>query len=96
MISYFHSECTGSPQVEAEEEEWLEEEQSKIINDTMKKEIHENQMKKAMVRNMWTVSKPMLSLGKFENVKNQAWAEGLKFGTHRLSSWGVPFTDLES
>ena len=32
-------------QVEAEEEEWLEEEQSKLINDMMKKESDENQMK---------------------------------------------------
>ena len=32
-------------QVEAEEEEWLEEEQSKMINDMMKKESDENQMK---------------------------------------------------
>ena len=50
--------------------------------------INENQMKKAMVRNLWTVLRPMVSQGKFEKVSNQAWAEGLKYGTHRLrQSW---------
>ena len=45
-------------------------------------------MKKAMVRNLWTVLRPMVSQGKFEKVSNQAWAEGLKHGTHRLrQSW---------
>ena len=45
-------------------------------------------MHKAMVRNLWTVLMPMVSQGKFEKVSNQAWVEGLKYGTHRLKqSW---------
>ena len=37
--------CIFLLQVEAQEEEWLEEEQSKMINDLMKKQRSENQMK---------------------------------------------------
>ena len=45
-------------------------------------------LKKACVRNMWTVLRPNLTEQKFIKVREQAWAEGLKFGTHRLKkSW---------
>ena len=60
----------------------------KSLQDLFKAFEDEETMKKAMVRNMWTVYRPMLSKGKFEKVSNQAWAEGLKHGTHRLrQSW---------
>ena len=48
----------------------------------------EETLKKAMVRNMWTVLRPNLSKGKFEKVTDQPWATNIKLGTHRLrSSW---------
>ena len=48
----------------------------------------EQTMKKAMVRNLWTVNRPNISEGKFEKVTEQPWAQGLRLGTHRLrSSW---------
>ena len=60
----------------------------KSLQDLFKAFEDEETMKKAMVRNMWTVYRPMLSKKKFEKVSNQAWAEGLKQGTHRLKqSW---------
>ena len=60
----------------------------KSLEDLFKAFEEEQTLKKAMVRNLWTVYRPMLSKGKFEKVSNQAWAEGLKFGTHRLrQSW---------
>ena len=45
MSIFFFPSVSVLFQVEAEEEEWLEEEQSKMINDMMKKESDENQMK---------------------------------------------------
>ena len=60
----------------------------KSLEDLFKAFEEEQTLKKAMVRNLWTVYRPMLSKGKFEKVSNQAWAEGLQFGTHRLKqSW---------
>ena len=48
----------------------------------------EETLKKAMVRNLWTVLRPNITEGKFERVSNQPWAKDLKFGTHRLrQSW---------
>ena len=45
-------------------------------------------LKKAMVRNLWTVLRPNITEGKFERVSRQPWAKDLKFGTHRLRrSW---------
>ena len=45
-------------------------------------------LKKAMVRNMWTVNRPNMSQAKFEPITEQAWAQGLQFGSHRLmKSW---------
>ena len=58
------------------------------IEDLFRAFEDEETMKKAMVRNMWIVLRPMVSQGKFEKVSKQAWAEGLKYGTHRLKqSW---------
>ena len=48
----------------------------------------EDTLKKAMVRNLWTVLRPNVTEGKFEKITEQSWAEGLKHGTHRLKrSW---------
>ena len=48
----------------------------------------EETLKKAMVRNLWTVLRPNLSKGKFEKVTEQPWAQNIKLGTHRLrQSW---------
>ena len=48
----------------------------------------EETLKKACVRNLWTVLRPNLSEKRFVQVREQPWAEGLKFGTHRLKqSW---------
>ena len=48
----------------------------------------EETLKKAMVRNLWTVLRPNITEGKFERVSKQPWANDLKFGTHRLrQSW---------
>ena len=48
----------------------------------------ETTLKKAMVRNLWTVLRPNITEGKFEKVTEQSWAQGLKLGTHRLrNSW---------
>ena len=48
----------------------------------------EDTLKKAMVRNLWTVLRPNITEGKFEKVTEQSWAQGLKLGTHRLrTSW---------
>ena len=48
----------------------------------------EETLKKACVRNLWTVLRPNLSEKRFVKVSEQPWAEGLKFGTHRLrKSW---------
>ena len=48
----------------------------------------EETLKKAMVRNLWTVLRPNVTEGKFEKITEQSWAEGLKHGTHRLKrSW---------
>ena len=48
----------------------------------------EETLKKAMVRNLWTVLRPNITEGKFERVSKQPWAKDLKFGTHRLrQSW---------
>ena len=45
-------------------------------------------MKRAFVRSMWAVLRPMLTEGRFEKATYQAWAEGCKLGTHRLKqSW---------
>ena len=45
-------------------------------------------MKKAMVRNMWTVLRPNITKNTFERANEQPWAYGLKQGTHRLrQSW---------
>ena len=48
----------------------------------------EQTLKKAMVRNLWTVLRPNITEGKFEKVTEQPWASGLKLGTHRLrTTW---------
>ena len=41
----------------------------------------EDTLKKAMVRNLWTVLRPNLSEGKFEKVTDQPWA--------KISNWGL-------
>ena len=46
--------------------------------------VQQETLKTAMVRNLWTVLRPNLETGKFDLVRDQPWAEGLKFGTHRL------------
>ena len=48
----------------------------------------EETLKKACVRNLWTVLRPNLSEKRFVKVSEQAWAKGLRSGTHRLrQSW---------
>ena len=48
----------------------------------------EETLKKAMVRNLWTVLRPNITEQKFEKVTQQPWAEHLQMGTHRLKqSW---------
>ena len=48
----------------------------------------EETLKKACVRNLWTVLRPNLKEKRFVKVSEQPWAKGLKFGTHRLKrSW---------
>ena len=48
----------------------------------------EDTLKKAMVRNLWTVLRPNVTEGKLEKITEQSWAEGLEHGTHRLKrSW---------
>ena len=48
----------------------------------------EETLKKAMVRNLWTVLRPNITEGKFEKVTEQPWTDGLTLGTHRLrQSW---------
>ena len=52
------------------------------IEDLFKAFAEEHTMKKAMVRNLWTLLRPVVSQGKFEKVENQPWAEGLEYGAH--------------
>ena len=48
----------------------------------------EDTLKKAMVRNLWTVHRPNVDLERFEKVTDQTWAKDLALGTHRLrQSW---------
>ena len=46
-------------------------------------------LKKAMVRNLWTVLRPNISEKKFGKVTEQPWAKGLSLGTHRLKNVGL-------
>ena len=43
-------------------------------------------LKKACVRNLWTVLRPVVSQKKFVKVTEQKWAEALPLGTHRLKA----------
>ena len=45
-------------------------------------------LKKSMVRNGWCCPRPALSKGAFVKATDEAWAAGLKAGSHRLrKSW---------
>ena len=47
----------------------------------------EDTLKKAMVRNLWTVLRPNLSEGKFEKVTDQPWAKTYRTGDSQVEKF---------